>query len=352
MKKFCAVLILFLFFIHLLADDGKQILAVMEFEDRSGNLSEKTLSDATEYIRGAFVSSNKFLVIAKERQEKAMIAEMKKESYKACNDKNCQIPLGQALSADTILRTTINFFGGIYTITSELIDLAKEATVSGAKEDFDGSETAFKHALDKIVEKIVEFKEHKESVAMPQKSQDVQPIILEEKSETTKSEPLSEEPHNNETAPNKPIEEKPSNNETASNEPIEEKPSVETYHPYKIAGISLMVAGAVVAAAGVAGFHIASDKEYGKYKAMATDQSKPGSYSSIDKFLDAADSHRKKSNIYRALEITSGIVGGTVLFTGVVLLAIKKEKAKNFALTNLSVAPANDGFYAALGFEF
>lgn len=154
MKKFCAVLILFLFFIHLFADDGKQILAVMEFEDRSGNLSEKTLSDATEYIRGAFVSSNKFLVIAKERQEKAMIAEMKKESYKACNDKNCQIPLGQALSADTILRTTINFFGGIYTITSELIDLAKETTISGAKQNFDGSERSLMQALDRIVVQI------------------------------------------------------------------------------------------------------------------------------------------------------------------------------------------------------
>jgi len=135
-------------------DDEKQKLAVMEFEDLSKKLPSETLSGATEYIRGAFVSSNKFIVIAKERQEKAMIAEMKKESYKACNDKNCQIPLGQALSADTILRTTINFFGGVYTITAELIDLAKEATVSGAKQNFDGSEKSLMQALDRIVVQI------------------------------------------------------------------------------------------------------------------------------------------------------------------------------------------------------
>lgn len=156
MRKLCAFFILILFSTTLFAedDDEKSKLAVMEFEDRSGNLSNKMLSDATEYIRGAFVASNKFIVIAKERQEKMMIKEMKKESYKSCNDKNCQIPLGQALSADTILRTTINFFGGIYTITSELIDLAKEATVSGAKQNFDGSDKSLMQALDRIAIQI------------------------------------------------------------------------------------------------------------------------------------------------------------------------------------------------------
>jgi len=155
MKNFSISIVLFFSFFELFADDDNKLkLAVMEFEDRSGNLSEKILSDATEYMRGAFASSNKYVVIAKERQEKAMIKELKKESYKSCNDKNCQIPLGQALSADTILRTSINFFGGVYTITSELIDLEKEATIIAAKEEYDGSEAELKQAIDKIVEKI------------------------------------------------------------------------------------------------------------------------------------------------------------------------------------------------------
>ena len=155
MKKFCLILVLFFSFFELFANDNEKLkLAVMEFEDLSGKLSPQMLSGATEYMRGAFVSSNRYVVIAKERQEKEMIKEMKRESYKSCNDKNCQIPLGQALSADTILRTTINFFGGIFTITSELIDLAKEATVSGAKQNFDGSERSLMQALDRIVVQI------------------------------------------------------------------------------------------------------------------------------------------------------------------------------------------------------
>ena len=157
MKKFFVVFTIFCIFFKMFADDDdeKLKLAVMEFEDQSGKLSKKMLSSATEYIRGAFVALNKFIVIAKERQENAMIKQMKKESYKACNDKNCQIPLGQALSADTILRTTISFFGGTYTITSELIDLAKEATVKGATESFNGDEKELKNALESIVLQLV-----------------------------------------------------------------------------------------------------------------------------------------------------------------------------------------------------
>ena len=155
MKKIFILFLLLLFSVNSFAEDDEKLkLAVMEFEDLSKKLPAEMLTGATEYIRGAFVSSNKFIVIAKERQEKAMIAEMKKESYKSCNNKNCQIPLGQALSADTILRTTINFFGGVYTITAELIDLAKEATVSGAKLNFDGSEKSLMQALDRIVVQI------------------------------------------------------------------------------------------------------------------------------------------------------------------------------------------------------
>ena len=156
MNKICLVFLALSLAFQLFADDDdKQKLAVMEFEDSSGKLQAKTLSDATEYIRGKLVSSNKYIVIAKERQEKALNKEMKKESYKLCNDKNCQIPLGQALSADTILRTTISFFGGIFTITSELIDLAKEATVKGATESFNGDEKELKNALDSIVSQLV-----------------------------------------------------------------------------------------------------------------------------------------------------------------------------------------------------
>ena len=171
MKKIVVFLLFLATVFCLLADDDDKLkLAVMEFEDLSGKLSKKMLSVATEQIRSKFVASNKFIVIAKERQENAMIKQMKKESYKACNDKNCQIPLGQALSADTILRTTISFFGGTYTITSELIDLEKEATTQGAEATFNGTEKSLKEAINSIVAQIVGKEKPKES--KPKNSQD------------------------------------------------------------------------------------------------------------------------------------------------------------------------------------
>ena len=339
--------LLFLFSVNLFADDDEKLkLAVMEFEDRSGNLSEKTLSDATEYIRGAFVASNKFIVIAKERQENAMIKQMKKESYKECNDKNCQIPLGQALSADTILRTTINFFGGIYTITAELIDLAKEATVIGAKQKFDGSEQAFMEALDKIAERIAGA--DLQIDAEPEKVQEVQQVQPEKpKVEETKNEVK-------ENKPEKETAKEPEQKAATQEAPKQDKTS-ETYRPYQTIGISLIAIGAAVAAAGIATFHVLSDKEYKKHEDMTSASHAAGyiGYWTEEKYLDEAKKHLNNSNTYRILEITTGAVGGAILATGVVLTVLKKEKKDDkVSLSNISIVPANDGFYAGLGFKF
>ena len=359
MKKNCVFFLLVLLAAGLFADsDEKLKLAVMEFEDRSGNLSEKTLSDATEYVRGAFVSTNKYVVIAKERQEKAMIKEMKKESYKSCNDKNCQIPLGQALSADTILRTTITFFGGSYTITSELIDLAKEATVIGAKEDYDGSEAALKAALDKIVEKITGYVEkHDDEIIRAETAEVKQEEPKAE--EVKKSEPVEEKHAENihENQPTKEVAEEPEKKAEVQEKPEPENKDPEnTYHPYTKVGASLMVVGLAVVVAGVAGFHVASDKEFNKYldmKNYTTAEDAVSSGMSHSEYMNKAKNHREKSNTYKALEITSGAIGAAVVVTGLVLASIKKEKPQNdVALSNISFAPSNDGFYAAVGFEF
>jgi len=270
----------------------KPMLAVMEFEDRSGTIPEKTLSDAAEYLRSALASSGKFILIAKERQEKAMIAEMKKESYKLCNDKNCQIPLGQALSADTILRTTINFFGGTYIITSELINLEKEATEKAVKAIFDeGDERHMRHALNDISQQItgVEYDTKK------------------------------------------------------------------YYHPYWKAGLSLIAVGAAIAGGGIAGFHIASEDQLSKYKKMRnSDKASAAVQSGMNhaEYLEKANNYRNKAKSYRGWEIASGVIGGSLLVSGIVLVAIKKEVPKNFALKDFSVSPSDKGFYASLSFEF
>lgn len=134
-----------------------------------------------------------------------------------------------------------------------------------------------------------------------------------------------------------------------------EEKKVETYHPYKTAGISLIVAGAVIMAGGIAGFHIASDKEFDKYKKMkdydnafeAVNQGKTES-----EYLKRADSYRRKANTFRSLEIAAGVIGGELLLSGIIITAIKREKTEAVSIANISVAPSNDGFFASAGFEF
>ena len=172
MKKLSLIFVFFLLSFQLLADNDEKLkLAVMDLEDLSGKLSEETLAGASEYIRVAFASTNRYIIISKERQ-KDTVSDMRKKfntdpRYKSCTDKNCQIQLGQALSADLIVKTSISFFADSYTLSSELIDLEKEATIFAAREEYDGSQKAMKTAMDNIIVKIVEAekKENKAIVA-------------------------------------------------------------------------------------------------------------------------------------------------------------------------------------------
>ena len=122
------------------AQDRRTILAVMEIEDAAKKFKSEDVQMATDYLRGRLAATGQYVVIDKTRQAEALaktLAESKEESYRECRAKECQIPLGQALSADSILRTGILFLGGVYSVQAELIDLSREATVKGATVDFD-----------------------------------------------------------------------------------------------------------------------------------------------------------------------------------------------------------------------
>jgi hypothetical protein len=115
-------------------------IAVMEIDDRSESLKPKLVADLTEHLRGALTATERYVVIDKTRQAEALkriVVEQQKESYKQCYDKTCQIPLGQALSADSILRTTLTLIGGVYTFTAEVVDLEKQASLGGAQAECD-----------------------------------------------------------------------------------------------------------------------------------------------------------------------------------------------------------------------
>lgn len=133
-------------------------LAVMEIEDISKKLDPGVSGRGTDYLRATINATRKFIVIDKSRQAEAltrMVVEQKKDSYKECYDQSCQVPLGQALAADTILRTQITVIGSFCTVASEMVDLAKEAAVGGGLQKFDCTEDGLGMAIEKLVPQIV-----------------------------------------------------------------------------------------------------------------------------------------------------------------------------------------------------
>lgn len=156
MRKLVTLLVIVMAVLPLFAQ--RQIkLAVMEIEDKTGQFGTGVLETAADFLRAEFVSSGKFVVIDKTRQAekiKDLIKEQKKETWKECYDRNCRIELGQALAADHILYASITQFGGSYTLAVEMLDLAKEAIVGGAKADFADDEASLKKAIQSIVFKM------------------------------------------------------------------------------------------------------------------------------------------------------------------------------------------------------
>lgn len=163
----------------------KPKLAVMSVDDRSEKLSEKVKSGVTTLLRMYLSSSGQFIVIDEGRQQKALsdiIQEKKKESYKKCYNEQCQIPLGQALSADTILRSTVTELGGMFSLGVELIDLAKEATTKAANVEFDGTEAGIRSAVKKVVNELTgKTVEEAKLLAAQQKQAEIDKKIAEKK---------------------------------------------------------------------------------------------------------------------------------------------------------------------------
>lgn len=123
-------------------------------------------------------------------------------------------------------------------------------------------------------------------------------------------------------------------------------------------GISFIVIGPLIAAGGATGFFIGSKKESDKYENMTTSSAIQNAVNSgEDKtaYINKAEKHRDKSNIYKYCAIASLVVGGATAITGTILTVLDHYKKNNNAkdsVKNLSVMPVNKGFYASLSLNF
>ncbi len=115
------------------ASQSAWVIAVMTIENSGASaLKEPLRRGLTDQLR-VFIASRRMKVVDRGVMEAAMremMAAEKAKSYAACVDTACQIPLGKALAATHILRTTVGRFGASCTLNAELVDLAREVSVA------------------------------------------------------------------------------------------------------------------------------------------------------------------------------------------------------------------------------
>ncbi len=158
-----SVIFLFVIFLCSSAVVAKPKIAVMDIHDRSNKMSKDLLENATEMIRGKLSATGQFMVIDRSSQQekmKQMIGKEKKESYNQNYDKESQIPLGRALAADSILRSTISCLGNDCMLSAEIVDIAREVSTKGgtSKFIFDKSDlSSLIAAIEDVVEQMADM---------------------------------------------------------------------------------------------------------------------------------------------------------------------------------------------------
>jgi hypothetical protein len=139
-------------------DQKDWVVAVMNVEASSKTGFDKvTLLALSDQIR-VYLAERGARVVDRSTQEnalKGMVDEEKKKSYAACVDSSCQIPLGKALAASHILRSTIAKFGKACATNGELIDLKAEVTVAAGSARGDCEEEALLYAAESLAEQLI-----------------------------------------------------------------------------------------------------------------------------------------------------------------------------------------------------
>jgi hypothetical protein len=134
------------------------VIAVMT-TDATGKtgFDKGVLLALTDQIR-VFLAERGAKVIDRGTQDAALkgfVDEEKKKSYSSCVDSSCQIPLGKALAASHILRSTVAKFGKACATNGELIDLRAEVTVAAGSARSECSEEDLLYAAESLAEQLI-----------------------------------------------------------------------------------------------------------------------------------------------------------------------------------------------------
>lgn len=133
------------------------VIAVMELERLSGDEpSDGLLRALSERLRTR-LAERRWRVVDRTAQETRwaeLIEAEKHRSYRHCDDPDCQIPLGRALAASHLLRSTVARFGETCVLAAELIELEAEVVVAASTRQGPCPAAALLESSDKLLEQL------------------------------------------------------------------------------------------------------------------------------------------------------------------------------------------------------
>jgi hypothetical protein len=127
--KWCAGVAVLLF-AFAASGQGKKpapVTAVFRIENRGSDLKDEEVEALTDFLSTKLGEQGRFQIIPRDEIRRRLVKQ-KKESYKSCYDKQCQVEVGRELAAQFSVSAGISKVGTRCLITAALYDLKKAAT--------------------------------------------------------------------------------------------------------------------------------------------------------------------------------------------------------------------------------
>lgn len=103
------------------ATDGKQNIAVLDLDVRSGILKDE-VSTVSDRLRGELINTGKFVVIERGQMEE-ILKEQGFQQTGACSEASCIVEVGQLLAVHKMVGGSIGMVGRMFSVNLKIIDV-------------------------------------------------------------------------------------------------------------------------------------------------------------------------------------------------------------------------------------
>jgi hypothetical protein len=161
------------------------IVAVFDIVNEGAALEPTVLGRLSNYLASSLAATGAYQVVPRDKLKRRLVAQ-KKDSYKQCYDRSCQIEIGRELAAQKTLSTTIVKLGAKCKVTMVFYDLRTAASEGGARRGGGCSEDAIVAMIEGIVSSLVKKKSTSTqpvAKAPPQPPVDAAPPLSKEEAE-------------------------------------------------------------------------------------------------------------------------------------------------------------------------